>query len=129
MCLHYRKHKKIYLIAVEYIIDDGGREQGKGDVLLYDGETLYVVECKCTCKNPFYTQKRENDVRMQANKYVDRLTSWIKHLKHIDTTMTKPNTIIGAVLTEKSKKLVTSCSNQCLAEPLHLTTKFFLFAL
>ena len=72
--------KRTYLIAVEYDIDDGGREQGRGDALLYDGETLYVVECKYVLRNPSFTLKRKHDVQIQSKKYATRLKSWIDHL-------------------------------------------------
>ena len=76
--------KRTYLIAVEYDIDDGGRHQGRGDALLYDGETLYVLECKFVLRNPGYTLKREHDVQIQAKQYATRLRSWINHLLQFD---------------------------------------------
>lgn len=76
-----------WLIAVEYEIDDGGRMQGHGDAVFYDGSTMYVVECKRT-DGPYCT-KREMAVRRQAIKYVSRIKSWLVHLGQTDPPMAK----------------------------------------
>jgi hypothetical protein len=90
-----------YLIAVEYEFDDGGREQGHGDALFYDGERLYVTECKYTRR----MCKREQRVREQARKYVERLRSWLAHLGRTDTALEKlaSREVVASCVTEEGK--------------------------
>ncbi len=90
-----------YLIAVEYEFDDGGREQGHGDALFYDGERLYVTECKFTRRR----RARERRVREQAYKYAERLRSWLEYLGRTDAALGELATreVVASCVTEACK--------------------------
>lgn len=110
--LHGEK-SRLYMLAVEYLFDDGGFSQGHGDVLFWreDG-TLVVVECKVVRGDG----GRLSKVHQQANTYSRRLRSWIRHLcreeedgRHLchnkGVVALGQARIVAAILTEESNRL------------------------
>ena len=77
----------MFLVAVEYEIDDGYLTHGVGDALLFDGDTsLYVLECKSLTTvegrnvRPAKRAVRMEELSQQTAKYVHRIRSWVRHL-------------------------------------------------
>lgn len=101
-------HKAKYLIAVEYIFDDGLENTGRGDALFFDGKTFQVVEVKCVLKNNVYTSERKANVVKQATKHTKRLRLWLQYLSGMDPRLIELAScdIVSAILTDESKKLV-----------------------
>ncbi len=98
------KNPKNYLIAINYVFDDGARVQSHGDALFFDGETLYVVECKRDV-----TTRRMNNVREKSRKNYSRIISYLTHLCNVDEKLHifMKNEILAAVLTDDlTNKLV-----------------------
>jgi hypothetical protein len=97
---HFILHKskntspRPYLIAVEYTFDDGGRDNLKGDAIMFDGNTIYIIECKITRGY----QNRENQVISQAMRYMNKFVSWMKYLAETDDKMKCFNKVVAVVL-------------------------------
>jgi hypothetical protein len=99
------KNQGLYMLAVEYDIDDGAWRQGQGDVLFITGDKskLYVVECKCVDGyHENLKQERVEKVCSQAAYYSTRVDSWIRHLAAIDDNMTvlQGMDVVGVAVTE-----------------------------
>lgn len=84
---HMSSNPGLFLIAIEYEIDDGRLTHGCGDALLFDGTgTLFVLECKSLTTvdgrdvRPCKRIVRLDEIRQQTKKYADRIRSWIQHL-------------------------------------------------
>ena len=86
------KPRHYHLVAVEYLIDDGAREQAHGDALLLDVNKmeLIVLECKKVMHHLPRSAgrvQRENKVRLQAFRHARRISSWLTHLCDFDPRM------------------------------------------
>ena len=99
------KGKRLEIVAVEYSIDDGRLTKGVGDMLLYRYGTnvLYVVECKMMSGCDERKKKmRYKHVQEQANKYVERVRSWLRHLSEDDSLCNlRQITVEGVILTDE----------------------------
>ena len=77
--------RRLFLVAIEYVFDDGAKLQGHGDAIVIDeaSDNMYVIECKLLLStgNVFDRLAR---VRAQADKYASRVGSWITHLRRVD---------------------------------------------
>jgi hypothetical protein len=98
----------VYLVAIEYTFDDGGKEEGHGDALFVtERGQLYVVECKVLSDEPRRAEQRLARVCSQARKYASRLSMWLRYLSDIDVGLASLQGIcvVPAVLTEKMNRL------------------------
>lgn len=95
-----RTDRRMHIVAVEYRINDGVKD-GYGDLILCDGTTLFVVECKCVIKwkSRSVRRKRNRHVREQAMRYTNRLKSWFSHLGTMGEVVAMP--LVAAVLTDE----------------------------
>jgi hypothetical protein len=101
-------HKARYLIAVEYIFDDGLSSRGRGDALFFDGKTFQVVEVKSILNNLAFRSKRRAKVVKQALDYSKRLRLWLQYLSRMDSRLLELASceVTSAILTDESKKVV-----------------------
>ena len=94
---HTSPSSRLFLVAVEYVLDDGCFKRANGDaplVLSHAINTLFVVETKII-KAPAKTGNAKvlKDIQ-QATMCASRLSSWIQHLINIDM---KDGTTLGSV--------------------------------
>jgi hypothetical protein len=104
-----------YLIAAEYMIDDGGYYGQTGDALFFDGTTLWVVECKLiktTIHDKFKVSRREK-VKEQALTCSRRIKSWIEHLGKLDDWLFPISIcdVVGVALTDEGEDLYSPIKN------------------
>ena len=104
-----------YLIATEYMIDDGSYYGQTGDALFYDGTTIWVVECKLiktTMHDKFKISRREK-VHDQAISCARRIKSWLEHLGKLDDWLFPISAcdVIGVTLTDEGEEFYTTKKN------------------
>ena len=93
-----------YLIAVEYVIDDGSFYGQTGDALFYDGTTIRAVECKLVQQtHEIFRVSRKTKVKDQANVCARRIQSWLQHLGYLDNWLSPLSSceVVGVALTDE----------------------------
>jgi hypothetical protein len=108
-------HRDIYLLAVEYEFDEGGSiRQQHGDLILCDGTTIYITECKCIEDDRVYANDRKVNVNEQALRCHMRFESWLDHLVKFDSTkecIRRMNIVPCVITNQNSDKIVISTKN------------------
>lgn len=102
-------NKDIYLLAVEYEFDEGGSiRQQHGDLILCDGTTIYITECKCIEDDRCYADERKHNVNEQALRCHLRFESWLNHLVKFDSTKEciKRMNIVPCVITNQNPEKI-----------------------
>ena len=96
-----------YLVAIEYLIDDGSYCGQTGDALFYDGNTIYAVECKLiqTTTHDLFKSSRRDKVYDQALVCARRIKSWLHHLGSVDERIMVLNdcNVLGIALTDEGE--------------------------
>ena len=93
---HTSPSSRLFLVAVEYVFDDGCFKRANGDALVFSHaiNTLFVVETKIL-KAPAKTgNAKVLKAIQQATMCASRLSSWLPHLINIDM---KDGTTLGSV--------------------------------
>lgn len=104
-----KQNPHLFVMAVEYEFDDGcTSKQQHGDLILCDGHTVYVTECKCIGQNRLYSDERDAKVRDQALKCHKRFLSWIRHISQFDKSKSIILTlnIVPAIITDQTNGLL-----------------------
>lgn len=80
-------NRDIFVLAVEYEFDEGGcNRQQHGDLILSDGDNIYITECKYIEEDRAYAKTRHDNVNEQALRCHSRFVSWLHHVAKFDTS-------------------------------------------